>query len=327
MARSARRADNEVMSATSSAAAPRALRYAAVGAVLGLGAPLGLLVLRLLSRRLGARRRLHAELSTDAQTYTYVTSTTLVFASFGFLLGRREDALVAAHAEVRRLQDELSAIVAHDLRGPISALRMQSELLLEKAEAGEIRAPVAAIERIRRATTDLMRLADDLLDVGRIETGRLRVEPCPLPVADATRELLERLRPMLRQHPLDLQCSPAPPALVDPSRFDQILTNLVDNACKYSPAQSPLQVIVEPSRGGVLLSVRDQGMGISPGDLPRLFDRFFQTRRAREKRSGLGLGLYITKGLVDAHGGHIEVESVVDRGSTFRVWLPAASGT
>jgi signal transduction histidine kinase len=305
---------------------PRALRYAAVGAVLGLAAPLGLLVLRLLSPRRRASHRgwLNAELSTDAQTYLYVTSTTAVFASFGFLLGRREEALVAAHAEVRRLHEELSAIVAHDLRGPISALRMQSELLLEKAEAGEIRAPVAAIERIRRATTDLMRLAEDLLDAGRIETGRLRIDASPLSIADAARDLLERLGPALRQHPIELTCAPAPQALVDPSRFDQILTNLVDNACKYSPAQSPVQVVVEPSRSGVLLSVRDEGMGIAPQDLPWLFDRFFQTRRARAKKSGLGLGLYITKGLVEAHGGRIEVESVVDRGSTFRVWLPAA---
>jgi signal transduction histidine kinase len=301
----------------------QASRFALAGALLSIGAPLGLIALRQLTPR--PRRSIRADVRQNAWTYAYVTGATAgVFALFGFVLGRRADTLVRVHEQVRRLQDEFNAVVAHDLRGPINALRLQSELLLEKAEGGEIRAPASAIERIRRATTDLARMTEDLLDAGRIESGRLRIDARPVPLVEAARDLIEQLRPALQPHPITVEGDAAPPALVDPSRFDQILTNLVDNACKYSPPEAPVRVSIRPAEGGVEVAVSDRGMGIAPADIPLLFDRFYQTRRARAQKSGLGLGLYITKGLVEAQRGRITVESVVDQGSTFRVWLPAA---
>lgn len=117
-----------------------------------------------------------------------------------------------------------------------------------------------------------------------------------------------------------------PPAVsADPLRLEQVVTNLLENAAKYSDAGTPIRIIIEPSGRGATLSVEDRGPGISPEELPRLFDRYFQTQRARTKRRGLGLGLFITKGLVEAHGGAITVDSVPGAGSTFRVWLPAAT--
>lgn len=103
----------------------------------------------------------------------------------------------------------------------------------------------------------------------------------------------------------------------------EILTNLLENAAKYSADGTKIAVHVKSTDGGIEVSVKDEGMGISPDEVPKLFDRFYQARRARERRSGLGLGLFITKGFVEAHGGRIAVESIVDRGSTFRVWLPS----
>jgi signal transduction histidine kinase len=111
--------------------------------------------------------------------------------------------------------------------------------------------------------------------------------------------------------------------LADPRRVDQIVTNLVENASKYASEGTPIRITVAAADGGVALSVHDEGPGIASEELPRLFDRYFQTRRARAKRRGLGLGLFIAKGLVEAHGGTITVESVPGEGSTFRIWLPA----
>jgi signal transduction histidine kinase len=110
---------------------------------------------------------------------------------------------------------------------------------------------------------------------------------------------------------------------VDPLRFDQILTNLLDNAAKFSPDEEPIGVTVLPSDGGIDVAIEDRGIGIPSEDVSRLYDRFYQSRRARERKSGLGLGLYITKGLVEAHGGRIWLATQPAKGSTFHVWFPA----
>lgn len=115
--------------------------------------------------------------------------------------------------------------------------------------------------------------------------------------------------------------------MVDPARFDQILTNVVENAGKYSANGTPIDVHLKAVGDGVEIAVTDRGPGISPDELPKLFDRFYQAHRAREQKSGLGLGLYITKGFVEAHGGHVTAASTLGRGSTFRIWLPRSSST
>jgi signal transduction histidine kinase len=303
-------------------------RYSTVGALLGLGAPAGLLFLRTL---LHSRRRgwLTAELRNHPVTYGYVTvATVLAFAAFGRALGRREDRLIAAHDQVDRLRDEFVSIVAHDLRGPVQALTLQTQLLLRHQEHGEVRTPVAALERIGRATAGIARMVDDLLDAGRIEARRLTIEPQPTDLEAATRDLVERLRPTLADRVVEVEVAGDLPCIrVDPRRFDQILTNLLQNAGKYSDPGAPIRVVCAGTRGGAEVRVVDRGPGIAPDELPRLFERFYQTERARAKKAGgLGLGLYITKGLVEAHGGRIIAESTLGRGSTFRVWLPTAQG-
>src|SRR5262249_52787838 len=105
---------------------------------------------------------------------------------------------------------------------------------------------------------------------------------------------------------------------------DQIVTNLVENAARFSPVAAPIRVSVRAVQDGVELAVTDEGKGMSPDEIALLFDRAYQAKHSRETRGGLGLGLYITKGLVDAHGGEIRVESALGHGSTFHVWLPSA---
>jgi signal transduction histidine kinase len=228
--------------------------------------------------------------------------------------------------ELDRLRDEFASIVAHDLRNPISSILMNSELLLRHAEGVDtIEARTGALERIRRAAARLGDMVKDLLDASRIEVERLTLDRKPLPSRTTVEAIVEEVRPTLGEHPVKVATEGEPaPILADPVRFDQILTNLLENAAKYSPRDAPIDVKVASSADGVEVSVKDEGMGIAPEEVPRLFDRFYQSKRAREMRAGLGLGLYIVRGLVTAHGGRIWVDSEPAHGSTFHVWLPSA---
>jgi signal transduction histidine kinase len=303
----------------------RAWRYATLGVVLGWGAPLGLMALRRLFAK-GRRQGLRRELASDRLTYSYLAGATcIVFGAFGWALGRRADRLIESHREIDRLRDEFAAVIAHDLRSPVNALRLQSQLLLQQAAgADEVRTSKRAIERIQHATGALAQMIDDLLDASRVQSRRLALHPEACALDELVNEIIERQRAALGRHPVEIRSRPSPRALVDPHRFSQILINLLDNAVKYSDEERPIVVFVDPGEDGVTVRVEDRGWGIAAQELPRLFDRFYQAKRAREKKSGLGLGLYIVKGLVEAHGGRISVASPPGQGSSFSVWFPAA---
>ncbi|MCW5831505.1 MAG: GAF domain-containing protein, partial [Labilithrix sp.] len=231
---------------------------------------------------------------------------------------------VSLQKEVERLREEFAAMVAHDLRNPIQSMLLQLELLRSDAEQGKPTSD-AALDRLDRIGARLARMAGDLLDTTRIELSRVPLSRVPLDLAEATRALVDRVRATIGDHAIEVHVTgPLETALVDPTRFDQVLTNLLENAGKYSASGTTVEVEVRAVDDGVEIAVTDRGAGIAPDELPKLFDRFYQAQRARERKSGLGLGLYITKGFVEAHGGRIDVESAVGRGSTFRVWFPRA---
>lgn len=230
---------------------------------------------------------------------------------------------MSAHKELDRLREEFAAMIAHDLRNPIQSLLVQLALLRATAKAGK---PVQeqVLERIERICQRLSRTTSDLLDASRIELSRLPLDLAVTDVVEVVQAVVERVQPTAGDHPMVVRSEPSvPPVAIDAARFEQVLMNLLENAAKYSGAGTTVEVSVKPADGGVDIAVKDQGIGISSEDLPRLFDRFYQAARARQNRTGLGLGLYIAKSLVEAHGGHIGVESVEGRGSTFHVWLPA----
>jgi signal transduction histidine kinase len=233
-----------------------------------------------------------------------------------------------AHEELDRVHDEFAAIIAHDLRSPVGALLLQLDALLERAKRDEgPSVPLATLERMRRSVSRMAQMTDDLLDVSRIELERLSLDREPLPPGAALQSLVAQLAPVLAGHPVSLAVRGRPAAvLADPARFDQIFTNLLENAAKYSAPGSPIQVVIEEGDHGVTVSIEDRGPGIAAEELPRLFDRFYQAPRARAQKSGLGLGLYIVRGLVEGHGGRIWAESQPGEGSCFHVWLPAADG-
>jgi len=244
--------------------------------------------------------------------------------------GRIEGAVLtfADETSVHRLQeerDDLLRAITHDLRTPLNAIYMQAhavELQLGGAERATDRgrAMVKSCERMSQ-------MLQDLSDSATLEAGRLQLLPQPVDLAEVARELLVRLRGGLDVDRLRLQTAPAvPQVLVDPTQLERILVNLLSNALKYSPPETTVEVQVAPAAdGGVELTVADHGVGITPEDQVHLFERWFRARGTR-RPEGLGLGLYITRLLVEAQGGRIEVESSPGQGSTFHVFLPASAG-
>ncbi|NVB85015.1 MAG: HAMP domain-containing histidine kinase [Kofleriaceae bacterium] len=282
-------------------------------------------------RELVLRKKDHVtvrkELRQERTAYSYMAlATPLVFGAFGLLLGRRHERLRSAQEQINRMHEEFCAIAAHDLRNPITALQLRLETLRERMKDGSANLPAEALERLVTNTRRLDQLVSQLLDATRIDSRKLEIAAVPTALPECISPIVDRLRMTVGKHSLELAIEGAPPAVMaDPSRLDQILTNLVDNAAKYSPDGTPIRIAIRPEQGGATLSVTDRGFGISKDELPHVFERFYQSSRARAKKSGLGLGLYITKGLVDAHGGKISVASQPNRGSTFAVWLPRAT--
>jgi two-component system phosphate regulon sensor histidine kinase PhoR len=241
--------------------------------------------------------------------------------------------LLVAHdiTELRRLEQvrtEFVANVSHELRTPLTAIRGYLETLL----AGALEDPEHArrfLEIALRHTERLGRLLDDLTDLSNIELGRVRLTLGAVPLeavvesvlaivagkAEAGRVALER------RVPADL-----PPVRADQDRLAQIVLNLVDNAVKYTPAGGRVTVRAERAEDRAVVSVEDTGVGIPPGDLPRVTERFYRVDRARSRElGGTGLGLAIVKHLVLAHGGELRIESEPGRGTSVRFTLPLAS--
>ena len=232
---------------------------------------------------------------------------------------------ISARKELERVREEFAAIVAHDLRTPLQSVLMQLDLALSRAKGDASTVSVAALQSMKRNGARLEKLTRDLLQASRIDAHRVVLDRRSVNVKQMVSALVAEIQGTLGTHPVSVEVAGEPPAAnADPLRIEQILTNLLENSNKYSAEGAPIRIHVAGAEGGVLLSVEDRGPGIAPEELPHLFDRYFQTRRARGATRGVGLGLYIARGLVEAHGGRITVESTPGRGSTFAVWLPAA---
>ena len=221
-------------------------------------------------------------------------------------------------------RDEVLGVVAHDLRNPLASILMQSALLRRSDGEPERRSqkPAAAIER---AANRMNRLIQDLLDTSRMEAGRLSVEQTCVNAGKALSEFVETQKPLASARSLELRlevASDAGEVFADRERLLQVLENLVGNAMKFTKSGGCVTVGAAPRNGEFLFWVKDTGAGVASDDLPHLFDRFWQARKAG--RQGIGLGLPIAKGIVEAHGGRIWVESQVGEGSTFFFTLPLA---
>jgi signal transduction histidine kinase len=236
-------------------------------------------------------------------------------------LARAFDEMAARLERLVEGQRQLLADVSHELRTPLARIRVSLSLGAE-ANAADVPRRLRDIEEDVAA---LEALVGDLLTASRLDTGgaralrRERVDPRLL-VEEAV-ERLSRLHPGRRVE-TTLESTPALDA--DPGLLSRVLDNLLDNATRYSEG-APVQVAVGPGEGGVTISVRDQGIGIAPEDQARLFTPFFRTDRSRARHTGgAGLGLLLSKRIVEAHGGRIGLESRPGEGTRVFVWLPAA---
>jgi PAS domain S-box-containing protein len=228
--------------------------------------------------------------------------------------------------EAVQARDDMMAVVSHDLGNPLSAIRIGTSLLLRTLPPEQLQAGGwKHLEFIRQSAQQMEGLVNDLLDVKRLEAGTVTLQVRPVEPGEILDQVLDVFRPIAEGGTivLDARCEGAPVVAADPQRLAQVLSNLVGNALKFTAAAGRVTICARGAGDAVLFSVADTGVGIEPEHLPHVFDRFWQARR--EGRKGLGLGLAIAKGLVEAHGGTIWVESVVGEGTTFLFTVPVAA--
>jgi two-component system OmpR family sensor kinase len=238
-------------------------------------------------------------------------------------LGRAFDEMAGRLERLVRAERELLANVSHELRTPLARIRVALELAAEGDQARARR----YLQEIGTDLTELERMVEDVLSAARLDlaAGDLPLRRQPVDLAALLSEAAARFRELRPARSLALQIQESPGTLdADPALLRRALDNLLDNAAKYSDQASPVTLRARGAGAERIVEVQDQGIGIDPSDLARLFTPFFRTDRSRARGTGgVGLGLALVKRIVEAHGGTVEVESLAGQGTTFRLRLPA----
>ena len=232
---------------------------------------------------------------------------------------------VRAREEATRLKEDFLSAAAHDLKTPLTTVVAQAEFL-ERRATRDPNAPadLAGIRRVVRESKRLAGLVGDLLDATRLEQGRLVGEREPVDIATLAQEVCGR---DAGDQTCQVEASAPVVGVYDRRRIEQLIQNLIENAKKYSPEQTPINIKVWQEDAEAHIDVADSGIGIPAADLPRIFERFSRASNVDDRRfHGMGLGLFICRGIVEEHGGRIWVESEIGKGSTFHVALPIADG-
>ena len=240
----------------------------------------------------------------------------------------RMEALAAAQDAIRT-RDEFLSIASHELRTPLAGIVGMAQMLTRQLERDDI-----SLDRLRRnaaivqtSADRLARLVDDLLDVSRLRTGQLRMSLVAVDLNAIIRETLERVEMLHPDHSivLDASCDAGTCTIMaDPDRLSQVISNVMENAIKYSPEGGAIDVRVRHEGQGVVLRVTDRGIGFNPEVGEQLFEPFGRAANATNRRiPGMGLGLFVSRQIVEAHGGHLRAESPGEgQGATFTLWLP-----
>ena len=229
--------------------------------------------------------------------------------------------------ELDKMKSDFVSNVSHELRTPLTSIKGSVDNMIDGLTGPLNEKQVRYLTRIKSNTDRLSRLINDILDLSRIESGRMELRPANVPLAALAREVAEHLRPLALEKLIQLEVPVSHPGVTvwaDRDKVTQILMNLISNAVKFTPPHGKVTVVVQRNEDGwVEVSVRDTGPGIRPEDTAKIFDKFYQaTQPTDRKATGTGLGLAISKSLVEMHGGKIWVDSKEPAGSTFSFTLP-----
>ncbi len=217
---------------------------------------------------------------------------------------------------------EVISTVSHELRSPLTSVKGYTSLLLNRWDRLADEQKLMMLEQVHHDADRVTRLVTELLDISRLESGKLVLRPQMVDLSKLVVVVVDKVRMIEAEVRAEIDFDENfPQVYADPDKIEQVLTNLVENAAKYADPKG-VRVLGRLGVGEVSVAVVDQGEGIPESDLPRVFTKFF--RRAETRPTGSGLGLWISRGLVEAHGGRLGVESRVGEGSTFRFTLPTA---
>jgi len=232
---------------------------------------------------------------------------------------------ITAFKQLDQMKSDFVNMVAHELRSPLVAIRQLNGVILDGLAGPLGKKQTEFINRGVKKIDALLELINDLLDVAKIEAGKYVQHLVPTDIGQIIRDLIALLEPRAENQGIDLSFSlkDMKPVQSDPKNMEEIFNNLISNAINYSPEGGAVTVTAQVLDEYMEIKVKDTGIGISPEELPKIFDKFYRVKSPKTRDvTGTGLGLAIVKGVVDAHHGTIDVESVVEQGTTFRILLP-----
>jgi len=232
---------------------------------------------------------------------------------------------ITVFKQLDQMKTDFVNMVAHELRSPLVAIKQQNNVLLEGLCGPLEEKQHEFVSRGSNKIDALLELINDLLDVAKIEAGKFARRRVPTDIGRIIEETVALMDARAKEKGIDLSFSlkDLKPVQADPKNIEEIFNNLISNAINYSPEGGQVTVTAQGLGEYIEIKVKDTGVGISPEELPKIFDKFYRVKHPKTRKvTGTGLGLAIVKGIVDAHQGTIDVESVVDKGTVFKILLP-----
>jgi two-component system, OmpR family, phosphate regulon sensor histidine kinase PhoR len=231
---------------------------------------------------------------------------------------------ISERKQAEDLREVYVSLISHDLRNPLTTVMGQADWLRRLLERQGFEREVASARAIVAGAKRMNVMIQELVDSARLESGHLQMHRAPVDLLQLLAELVERVGTPEERARVSVEAPEwVPPVLADSSQVERALTNILTNALKYSEPDTPVAVLLSRREGRAVVAVTDRGPGIAPADLPHVFERHYRAATATP-REGLGLGLYITRLIAEAHGGEVYVESTPGKGSTFYFSLPLA---
>lgn len=230
-------------------------------------------------------------------------------------------------ANIENIQSDFVSLSSHQLRTPLSAIKWYSELLMEQKAGKLTDKQLLYLREISRSNDRAINLVNDLLDVSRIQEGQIHLEFRPTKVESVVEEVLDNLNDLIKASQthinFEIKSGPLPQIETDREKLKRIVSNILSNAIRYTPRQGQVRVILEQPDDHLMLTVADSGVGIPAHDQHKVFSKFFRSSNViKLAPDGTGLGLFITKSLVDAMGGKLSFESTEGKGAIFYLTLP-----